>query len=273
MKKKSISHIIDDNTSKLIMLIFEKSYYIMLWEMAAAEFRMKDQGTFLGFLWTLLYPLIYFLVLYGLFRKWMGQKISNFPLYLIIGIVQWGFFCAATMSAINTIRDHAALIKSISFPKSVLVVSSVLAVLFSHLLELCILLVFWLMVGENFGWTVLGLIPILALNVYLVLGVSFILSVIGIYFLDIFRIWGIFTNVGLFLTPIFYSLDMIEPVKRKIIMLNPMSRIIQASREILIDNKVPEMGGLVYVFILSTVIMVIGYALFKKQEGFFVEKI
>jgi len=66
---------------------------------------------------------------------------------------------------------------------------------------------------------------------------------------------------------------MLEPVKRKIIMLNPMARIIQASREILIDNNVPELGGLMYVFILATVIMIIGYSLFKKQEGFFVEKI
>lgn len=249
------------------------SYFIMTWEMAVAEFRLKDQGTFLGFLWTLLHPLIYFFVLYGLFIKWMGHKIPNFPLYLIIGIVQWNFFCAGTLSAINTIRDHAAIIKSISFPKSTLVVSSVLAVLFSHLLELCILLVFWLLIGKNIGLTVFGLIPILIIHVYLVIGVAFVLSVIGVHFLDINRIWGIFTSVGLFLTPIFYSLDMLSPVKRKIILLNPITHIIIASRDILMDNSMPDLNGIFYVVVLSSAILFAGYMLFKKNEGYFVEKI
>ncbi|MBN2407343.1 MAG: ABC transporter permease [Elusimicrobia bacterium] len=254
------------------MRIFRK-YWLMVWEMAVAEFRMKDQGTILGFLWTLIHPLIYFFVLYGLFRKWMGHHISNFPLYLIIGIVQWGFFCSGTTSCINVIRNNGQLIKSISFPKSILVFSSVTAVLFSHLLELGILLVFWLIIGENVGLTAIGLVPILILNIYLILGVSFILSVIGVVFLDIQRIWGIFTSVGLFLTPIFYSLDLLEPAKRKVILLNPMAHIIQATRDILIDNKVPEFGGILYVLIVATVIMAAGYTLFRRNEGYFVEKI
>ena len=251
----------------------KRSYFIMIWEMAVAEFRMKDQGTFLGFLWTLLYPLIYFIVLYGLFLKWMGSRIENFPLYLIIGIVQWNFFCSSTLNAINAIRNHEAIIKSISFPKSALIVSSVLGVLFAHMLELFVLLVFWLLVGKNLGFTVLGLIPILAIHVYLVLGVAFVLAVIGVHFLDINRIWGIVTSVGLFLTPIFYSLDMLAPIKRKIILLNPLTHIIQASRDVLIDNKSPELNGIFYVLVLSTVILCAGYLLFKKNEGFFVEKI
>jgi len=251
----------------------KRSYRIMIWEMAVAEFRLKDQGTFLGFLWTLLHPLIYFIVLHSLFVKWMGNKISNFPLYLIIGIVQWNFFCTATMNAINSIRDHAPLIKSINFPKSVLVLSSVLSVLFSHLLELLILLVFWLIIGKNIGFSAFLLIVILMINVYLVTGVAFILSVIGVYFLDIFRIWGIVTSLGLFLTPIFYTLDMLAPGKRSVILLNPMTHIIIASRSILIEDKIPQVQGLLYVLAVSTVILFSGYYLFKKNEGYFVEKI
>jgi ABC-type polysaccharide/polyol phosphate export permease len=79
--------------------------------------------------------------------------------------------------------------------------------------------------------------------------------------------------MGFFLTPIFYSLEMLSPFKRSVIMLNPMTHVIKASRTILLDGQFPELQGLLYVLALSTVFFVVGYYLFKKFEGFFVEKI
>lgn len=255
------------------MEIFKKKYWIMVWSIAWADFKMKDQGTFAGFLWSLMHPLIYFLVLYGLFVKWMGSRIPEFPLYLIIGFVQWNFFSLGTTSSIFIMMRYNMYIKSINFPKSVLIMSSCLSGLFIHFLELIILLVFWVIVKAHIGLTVFLLLPILALNIYLVIALSFVLATIGVYFLDIARIWGIFMSVGIFITPIFYSMDMLSPNKQKIIMLNPMTHIIKASRQILIDNKFPDLPGLIYVFMLSTVILIIGYAIFKNREGYFVEKI
>lgn len=248
-------------------------YGDMIWEMAVAEFRMKDQGTFLGFIWTLLHPLIYFLVLYNLFVKWMGTRIPEFPLYLIIGIVQWNFFSAGTTNAISAVRRNVSYVKSISFPKAVLVLSSILSTLFAHMLEIVILIVFWLIVKGHVGWAVFGLLPLLVLNIYLVLAVSFVLATVGVYFLDINRIWSILMNIGLFLTPIFYSLEMLSPDRRFIITLNPMTHIIKASRDILIDNRLPWDPGLLYVLALSSAILAIGYAVFKKHEGYFAEKV
>jgi len=245
----------------------------MAWELAVAEFRMRDQGTFLGFLWTLLHPLIYFFVLHGIFKKWMGHHISNFPLYLIIGIVQWNFFVSATTNSITAIMKQRSFVQNIKFPKEVLVFSSVLAVLFSHVLELFVLIVFWLILGREIGIQVLLLFPILLLNIYLALGMGFLLATIGVFFLDIQRIWNIFTSIGLFLTPIFYSLNLLAPDKRAIILLNPMTHIIQATRRVLIDNTLPEPRGLFYVVALSTVIMIGGYFVFKRYEGLFAEKI
>jgi len=250
-----------------------RKYYVMIWELAVAEFRLRDQGTFFGFLWTLFHPLIYFIVLYGLFKKWMGHHINNFPLYLIVGIVQWTFFSSATSNCITAVIRRANFVKNISFPKEVLVFSSVLAVLFSHILELGILLIFWIIIGKKLTLLVFLLVPILILNVFLTVSIGFILSVIGVYFLDIQRIWGIFMSVGLFLTPIFYSLNLLAPAKRRIILLNPMTHIIQATRNILIDAKLPQFQGLFYVIILSLIVFIIGYAIFKKYEGLFAEKI
>jgi ABC-type polysaccharide/polyol phosphate export permease len=245
----------------------------MVWEMAFADFRMRDQGTFLGFIWTLLHPLVYFLVLYNLFVNWMGNSIPDYPLYLIIGFVQWNFFSTGTSSSISIVTRYASYVKNIRFPKSVLVSASVLSVLFSHFLELVVLLVFWLIVKGHVGLAAILLFPLLLLNIFLVLSISFVLATVGVYFLDISRIWGIFMSIGLFLTPIFYSLNMLSPFKRRIILLNPMTHIIQASRSILIDNRMPALGGLLYVFLFSLVVFVAGYKLFRAYEGYFVERI
>lgn len=252
---------------------YPRKYGRMIWEIALAEFKMRDQGTFFGFLWTLMYPLIYFLVLYNVFVSWMGHRIPAFPLYLIIGIVQWNFFASATSTAIGTIARYDNYIKSISFPKEILVIATVLSVCFSHFLELSMLLVFLIIVKGHLGFMVLGIVPLVFLNIYLILGVSFILATIGVYFLDITRIWGILTSVGLFLTPIFYSMDMLTPGKRNIILINPMTHIVVAMRDLLIYNKIPSVGGLIYVCLLSTVFLFIGYTIFKSREGYFVEKI
>lgn len=245
----------------------------MIWEMALAEFKMRDQGTSLGFLWTLLHPLIYFLVLYNLFVSWMQNCIPDFPLYLIIGFVQWNFFSTATSVAIGVISRYSSFIKSINFPKEVLVISSVLSVLLSHVLELMVLVIFLCIIKGHIGILVLGLLPLIVLSIYLIIAVSFVLATIGVYFLDVSRIWGILMSIGLFLTPIFYSLDMLAPSKRMIIMLNPVTHIISASRDLLIGNHLPAWGGLLYIFLLSTGIFIAGYVLFKSREGHFVEKI
>ena len=250
-----------------------KKYFRAVGEIALMDFRMKDQGTILGFFWTLLHPLVYFIVLHGIFVKWMGRHVSDFPLYLIIGIVQWNFFAAVTSNAITSIKSGQSLIKSIGFPRTALVHSSTVSVLMSHFLELVIIVLFFIMLGRVTSFKVLLILPILLLNVYLVSGISFVLATLGVYFLDIQRIWGIFTSIGLFITPIFYSLDLIAPEKRRLIELNPMTHIIQATRDILISDAYPAMGGLFYVFLLSSVFLAAGLTIFKLLEPYFVERI
>lgn len=244
----------------------------MIWELAFSDFRLRDQGTILGFLWTLLYPLLFFCVLYTIFADWMKQ-IQDFPLYMLIGMVQWNFFSGATGASILSIMRYSNFVKSIAFPKECIVYASVIAVLFSHVLELSILIIFCAIIKGFISIYVFFLIPILILTVYLTIGVSLLLSLIGVFFLDMSRIWSIITTMGFFLTPIFYSLDMLTPFKRNVILLNPMAHIIKASREILLDGKFPELQGLLYAFVVATIFFVIGYILFKKFEGYFVEKI
>jgi lipopolysaccharide transport system permease protein len=250
-----------------------KKYSRMTWELALSDFRMRDQGTILGFFWTLLYPLVFFVILYIIFADWM-KTIEDFPLYLIIGIINWNFFSGATTAAVTSVMRYANFVKNISFPKMCTVIASILAVLFTHWIEIVIMILFCAIVKGGISIYVLLLIPILILSVMIVTGFSLVLAVIGVYFLDMQRIWGLLMSLGFFLTPIFYSLNMLSPEKQMIIKLNPMTHIITSVRDILIGFQPPQnWGGLLYVFILSVVLIIFGYFLFKKFEGSFVEKI
>lgn len=249
-----------------------KQYWLMIWELSFSDFRLRDQGTALGFIWTLLYPLLFFCVLYTIFADWM-KTIKDFPLYMLIGMIQWNFFSGATTAAISSIMRYSNFVKSIAFPKECIVYASVIAVLFSHSLELLMLIVFCAIIKGFISIHIWFLFPILILTLFFTISVSLLLALIGVYFLDMTRIWSIVTTMGFFLTPIFYSLDMLSPFKRSVILLNPMTHVIKATREILLDGIFPDVHGLVYVFVLSVVLFIVGYILFKKFEGFFVEKI
>lgn len=258
---------------KWISAAFNKPYWNMVWELAFNSFKQRDQGTFLGFLWTLINPLLYFLVLYVIFNSWMGQRVADFPLFLIIGIVQWNFFSSATLNSIGAILNNASIIVSMDIKKSALVYSSVMAMLFSYLIELGTLLVIFSIVKKTFSLYWLGVFPLLFLTIFLVVSFAFVLATVGVYFLDMSRIWGLAMSIGFFLTPIFYPMDMLSRDKRIIIMCNPMTHIIQATRTLLIDRSLPACGGLLYVFVLSVILFVAGYAFFKMKEGYFVEKL
>lgn len=249
-----------------------KNYWRMVWELSFSDFRLRDQGTLLGFLWTLLHPLLYFCVLYTIFADWM-KTIQDFPLYLLIGMIQWNFFSSATGASILSIPRYSNFVKSIAFPKECIVFASIFAVLFSHIFELIILMLFCAIIKGFISIHILFLIPITILTLYLIIGVSLLLALVGVYFLDMTRIWSLVTTMGFFLTPIFYSLDMLSPFKRNVILLNPMTHIIEATRNIFLKGIAPEFGGLLYVFVVATIFFVVGYVLFKKFEGYFVEKI
>jgi len=255
------------------MNLFKKKNLNMIWELALAEFRLRDQGSFLGFIWTLLHPLIYFIVLYGLFKKWMGNHIDNFPLYLIIGIIQWNFFSSATTNCIDAVKRQGNYVRNLKFPRESLVFSSVLAVVFSHVGEIIMLLLLWFFIAETITPFAFLLGAVVLLNIYLTVGVGFILAVIGVYFLDIRRIWSILMSVGFFLTPVFYSMELIASEKRIVLLANPITHIITASRDILINGSLPRGKGLLYVFLIATVMFAAGYCVFKKYEDYFVEKI
>ena len=248
------------------LYVMNKKYLNILRELTVSEFKLRDQSSLLGFFWTLLHPLLLFTVLYFLFTKWMGAFIEHYPLYLIIGIVQWTFFASSTTYALSSLVRRADLVKNLKFPYEIIVISSIFTALISHVFELIVLLVFIAAMGIMPGWLYLLLPLIVLIELMLIIAVSLPLAKLCVYYRDIEHIWSIFTTAGFFLTPIFYSLSIISPERRQLLLLNPVTHIINATRDCLIYHRMPDTWALFAIFCGSAVLAGAGYLLFKHGE-------
>ena len=130
--------------------LFTKRSLNLIKELTIAEFKLRDQGSVLGFLWTLLHPLLVFIVLYFLFSKWTGRFVEDYKGYLLIGIVQWNFFASTITYAMDVLVRRRELVKSLNFPKEILVLSTVMTGLISHILEFLVLFTFLFIIGNTF---------------------------------------------------------------------------------------------------------------------------
>jgi len=253
------------------MFTSPKRYLNLTKSLSVSEFKLRDQGTVLGFLWTLLYPLSMFLVLYVIFSKWMGTHVENFPSYLLVGIVLWNFFTTSTTNALDIITRKAQLVKNLNFPKTILVISSVLSIFMSFLLEFGILLIFLVFLGIRYTPAILYFPVIIIIELTFALAVSFFLASFHVYYRDIKRIWAILVMLGFFLTPIFYPLSIISQAKQKIMLLNPMLHIITSARDCLLYQKQPPIVSLCIVLLAGIVLLGLGYFVFRKMEDKFAE--
>lgn len=215
-------------------------YWRLVWVMASSEAKLRDQGTVLGFLWTLLHPLLMFLVLYALFMKWMGRFVDNYAAYLLVGLVFWNFFQRGTAVALSSLRRQAPLLLNYRFPREITVLSSVGAVLWSSLLEMAVLLIVLPFLGVEPRWAWLSLPLVIALEATLVCGAALLLAVLAVEYQDMERIWEVLSAALFYLTPVFYPVSVLRESRQDWVMLSPIAQLIQAARFCLIDGRWPD---------------------------------
>lgn len=244
---------------------------ILYWDrvllLARCEWKLREQSSLFGFLWTLLQPLLMFAVLYGLFTKWMGNRTDSYALYLLVGIVQYGFFTSATSVGLTSMSRRKGVVLNFSVPRDAVVLAVVLSVAVSHLLESLIVLACAVPLGAkpSAAWIALPFIG--ALEVLLVSGVSLWLAALGARFPDLERVWNVLTTAGFFVTPVFYTLDAIEPGRRRLLLLSPVTRLIEASRAALMRGEWPDAKVLACVGAFSFVVAAAGWVYFKRREA------
>ena len=237
------------------------------------EIRGKYKGSFLGVLWSFLNPLLMVLVYALVFPYIMRTNVDNYLVYLITGVIPWNFFTTCITTGCNCVWINGGIIKKVYFPREILPISVVAAGLINFLISCVIILLFVLFGGIGFSVQLLWLPLIAIIQSALSLGLLFILSAINVYVRDIEYLVGFLLNLLFYATPILYTADMFPESIRWVLYLNPMTTIIESYRNIFYYQQSPALTSLMIVFMVSFIILIIGYLIFKKLERGFAEEV
>lgn len=237
------------------------------------EIRGKYKGSFLGVLWSFLNPLLMVLVYALVFPYIMRMNVPNYLVYLITGVIPWNFFTTCITTGCNCVWINGGIIKKVYFPREILPISVVVAGLINFLISCVIVLIFTVFGGIGISIQLLWLPLIAIIQSALSLGLLFVLSAINVYVRDIEYLVAFLLNLLFYATPILYTASMFPSKVRWILYLNPMSTIVDAYRSIFYYKVMPNLASLALVGILSFIILMIGYIIFRKLEKGFAEEV
>lgn len=263
--------------------VFSKQNRALLSELVRTDFKLRYQGSVLGYTWSLLRPLFMFLILYIVFARFLnlGEDIPHYPSYLLIGIVLWQFFADMTNQSLSSIVGRGDLIRKIRIPRWMIVLSSSASAIINLLLNLIVVAVFMTINKAEVSASAV-FFPIILAEIYLfALGISLFLSAAYVKYRDISYIWEVVMQAGFYLTPILYPLSMIPKVEfQKILMINPMAQAIQDARALLVTPQTQTIaelfgtGGARFIpFVITIVFLLLGVLYFKKEAKTFAENL
>lgn len=240
------------------------------YSLAKANFKLRNEGSYLGIFWYLLNPLALFLsILFVKHAIFSSVNIAYYPIYLIIGLTMLNFFTQVVRSSISLVQSNASFIKSIQISYTALVVSAVFQAMFSHLFELvlviCMLLYFKISIIGIAGYLVL-----FVLYSIFAFGVCLMTCVLGAHVNDLTNIWTPLSQLLVFITPTFYE---IQPGASlyTVSKFNPLWYFIQAGRELLIMQHIPSILSVGIILCMSLASCLIGLCIFRRYSVRFAE--
>ncbi len=254
--------------------IYNRKHLDLLREVVITQFKLKDQSTFFGFIWSFLHPSIMVIILFTLFNIRLGKGIEHYAIYLLIGVIQYTHFSNSTSRSILVLYSMKKLTSDTIFPKEILVIGSIISETIEFILSMIICIVIATLSGVNLSWTIIMLPFILALQLILVSWVSLLLSCLYIFVRDINHIYQLFLRLLIFITPIFYSASFMgKGTSKYIVLLNPLAHLINFSRSIIIDGKPFSIELSILFLLINTIFLYCSFKIFKKYEPIFAERL
>jgi lipopolysaccharide transport system permease protein len=254
----------------------------LMWQMAKREIRDRYAGQALGVLWAVGHPILLMGLYVFLFtyvfpsraQQLNEDMASSTVTYILAGLIPWLTFAESMAKGTGTIVNEAGLVKQVVFPIEILPVKSVLATCLSQLVATGILLLYMVILERSLPWLVF-LFPVLfALQMLMMVGVSYALSSVGVYFRDMREIVQVFLSAGIFLAPILYPPTLISklpPTFAMLLSLNPFSHLVWCYQDVFYYGRFEHPLSWFVLILLSPIVFYLGYRIFRKLKLMFGE--
>lgn len=246
----------------------------LLLELIGRDLKLRYKRSVLGIAWTLLNPLTQLLVFLFVFNVIIRLNIPHYTSFVFSGLIIWYWFHGALTQATGSIVANPELMRRPGFPSPILPVVAVLSHLIHFLMALPILVVFLILDGSRLTLAILALPLVIGLQFLMTLSLSYLVATFHVTFRDTQYMLGVLLNFFFYLTPVFYDLNSVPEHFQSVYLLNPMSHIIKAYRDILIRGNWPDHPvALSIISILCIVLLTIGHRTFVRASHHFVEEL
>lgn len=260
-----IGRIFDTNSVRMLV-----KYRPLMSELVKRDLKVKYRRSVLGYLWSLLNPLLMMCVMTLVFSYMFRFDIPNYPIYLISGQTLWTFFNESTGMAMNSILENGSLIKKVYIPKFIFPISRILSSFVTMLFSLAAILIVMLATGASFHWTILLFwTPLIFLFIFCC-GVGMVLSALAVQFRDVRHLYGVVTLAWMYATPIFYPLSQLPQFAQNLIKLNPMYHYINLFRNLVLYGEIPGPNTWFACTASALVFLLLGLVIFRKQQKNFI---
>ena len=250
-----------------------------IYESVRREFTSRYRNSMLGASWLVIQPLAQIMIFTLIFSQVMITRLPSvtspfgYSIFLCAGIFTWGLFSDLVNRSQNMFLENANLLKKINFPRICLPI----IVIFNACIGFAIvfsLFVCFLLISDNFpGWAILAIIPILLLQILFATGLGMVIGVLNVFFRDVGQFFGIVLQFWFWLTPIIYPLSTLPDWAQHVVMLNPLTPIILAYQEILVQGKLPIWSDFLSTAVFACMFCLLGMRLFRKHVGEMVDEL
>lgn len=261
------------------------AYRGLLYYLVLRELKARYKNSVLGFLWSLLNPLgmmLVFAVIFGILRP--QAEIERYPIFLLCGLLPWNYFSDSVLGSLTSISEGASLVKKVYFPREILPIAEVLSQLVNFLLAFVVLFAILFIFRSKLNPWLWALLPLVILiQTCFQIGIGLILSTLNVFYRDTAMIMNVFILALFFLTPIFYSVDLLPqtyvtygveiPLRRVFYILNPMASIINLYRDLLYWGRSTDLDFFLRTAATAVGTLCIGYWIFNRYAGRFGEEV
>lgn len=245
---------------------YRELFFVFVWR----DIKIRYKQTVIGVVWVLFQPLIttgIFSIFFGKLAKIPSDGLP-YPLFALIGLTFWNFFANGVLRASESMIGNEGIIKKVYFPRLIIPFASILTVGVDFLLTFALTMLAVLIYGQGFSVNLLVVIPLILLTLFLTTsGVGLIAASLNISFRDVRHILPFFIQIGLFVTPVIYPLSAVFDYRKTLLMLNPLTSVIETFRIVLIGDPIPWLLVSLGLF-LSFAVFFLGMLFFNKSESY-----
>lgn len=251
----------------------------LIQQLVIREVKGRYAGSSIGIYWSVINPLVmlavYTYVFSAILRVKLGDEpgMTHFALYLFCGFLAWNAFQEMVQRSTTVILDNALLIKNLSFPSKVLIVSIGINSMINEIIGIAILVIAVRIILGFFPIYIWMLIPLMLLQLFLGLGLGLIFSALHVFFRDTAQFVSVFLIIWMFGTPLFYPESMVPQRFRFLVNMNPMAYLVRMFRKVCLENFFPSINDIIIFGIISTAFLFIGYFVYTKKFYQFVDQL